>query len=160
VFKKVLVVGVLALAILAVGCGGDSDETETEATAITKAAFIRKADRICRLSREKFVEVGFAKAKKLADKPKAREALEFELIETLFVPTLENEIEELRALGAPPGDEAKIEKILELTEDTLEEAKTEPETFVAGEDYKEGFEHYGDAYKLARKSGMTECPLR
>jgi hypothetical protein len=158
VFKKGLVAGAVALAILAVGCGGDGEETET--TAITKTTFIRKADAICRKTREAITEQGFAEISKLVDDPKARREKEFELVESLFVSSLEKEVEDLRALGAPAGDEAKIEKIVKLTEDALEEARAEPETYVVGDEYRSGFEHYGKAYKLARGYGMTECPLR
>ncbi len=140
------------------GCGGGDDTAETTVT-ITKAEFVRKADTICRDAREAIISGSVPKLEKVVGTPK-QQSLESELIPSLLIPTLEKEVEDLRALGAPAGDEAEIEKILRLTEGAIEEAKTEPETFIQGSTYKEGSEHFGEAYELSLKYGMKECPMR
>jgi hypothetical protein len=151
---------VVASAALVAGCGGGGEETAEATPTPTKAEFIRKADSICKNAREKIVNVSLPQLSTLDNEPKASEELEYKLIATLLVPTLEKELADLRALGAPAGDEAKIEKILQLFEGAVEEAQTEPESYVQGDSYKEGVEHYGTAYKLALKYGMKECPMR
>jgi hypothetical protein len=147
-------------AVLIAGCGGGGEETAEATPTPTKAEFIRKADSLCKEAREKIVNRTLPQLAKLDNEPKAAEELESRLVPSLLVPTLEDEAAALQALGAPAGDEAKIEKILELFEGAIEEARTEPETYIQGDSYKEGTEHYGKAYELALEYGMKECPMR
>lgn len=153
-------IGIVALAIAVVavvGCGGDDSSTETAASP-TKAAFVREADAVCRKAQEEIIK-GASKVP-IEDVPQARKEAEFKMVSTLLIPTLEEEVDRLRALGAPAGDEAEIERMLELTEGAIDEAKTEPETYVQGEDYVNGSEHYGEANRLARGYGMKNCLFR
>ncbi len=155
-------VALVALAVLGAtliaGCG-DGDETADETVTLTKAEFIRQADAICRNTREAIIEGSVPEIEKVAGTPEMRQ-VELKLISSLLVPTVEKEVEDIRALGAPAGDEAKIEKILKLTEEAIAEAKTEPLTYTQGAGYKQGAEHFGEAYKLSLKYGMKECPAR
>jgi hypothetical protein len=146
-------------AVLVAGCGSGGDDTATATATPTKAVFIRKADVICRNAREAIINGSIPKLEAVAGTPKAQ-PVEFELISSLLIPTLEEEVEDLRALGTPAGDETKIEKILQLTEHAIAEAKTEPETYTQGSTYKQGSEHYGKAYQLSLNYGMKECPMR
>jgi hypothetical protein len=147
----------LALVVLAAGCGSDDSSTETTA-ALSKAAFVREADAICRENREKIIK---AAAKiPLQEKPEAREAVERKLISSLLIPGLEEVVDRIRDLGPPPSGEAQIERILVLTENAIEEAETEPETYVAGENYRDGSVRFGEANRLARGYGMKSCLAR
>jgi len=154
-----LVALVVVGAALVAGCGGGGDETTVETVTPTKAEFIRKADKICRNTREAIIDGSVPKIEKVVGTPKAQQ-VEFELISNVLIPALEKEVDDLRALGMPAGDEAEIETILKLTEGAIAEAKTEPETYAQGTSYREGSEHYGQAYQLSLKYGMEECPMR
>ena len=147
----------LALVVVATGCGGDDSSSGTAAS-LSKAAFVREADAICRENREKVIK---AAAKiPLQKKPEAREEVERKLISSLLIPGLEEVVDRIRDLGPPPGGEEQIERILALTEDAIEEAETEPETYVAGEKYRNGSVHFGEANRLARSYGMKNCLVR
>lgn len=153
----VAVVAIAALAGLMSGCGGGDEAAETT-SALTKAAFSQRANAICEDAKKQIVEENFAQIRKLADEPKAREELEFKIVETTMVPSLEHEVEQLRSLGAPQGGDAEFEKMLKLIEGAVAEAETEPETYVAGDDYKWGSEHFGKAHRLAVALGADSCP--
>jgi hypothetical protein len=155
--KRGVAVAVLLLGLALPGCGGGGSPDETTA-ALTKAAFVRQADAICQGTREEIVKE-FSKIQKLADDPQAREELEYKLISSLLIPSLEHEVEQLRALGAPPGG-AQIERMLKLIEGAIAEAKTEPETYVAGDSYRNGSVHFGKAQRLARDYGIEGCPVQ
>lgn len=150
------IIGVLALvvALAAASCGGDSGTTAS----LAKGSFIREADAICQKAQEEIIK-GASKVP-IDKSPQARAKAEFAMVSTLLIPTLEEEMDRLRALGAPTGDETKIQRILRLSENAITEAKEEPESYVAGEDYRSGSEHYGDANQLARKYGMKKCLFR
>ncbi len=155
--RGVAAVCVCALALLLAGCGSGSS-TETDA-GLTKADFIRRAETICKRAKDEIIQQNFAQIRKLADHPKAREDFEYEVVETTVIPALEHEVEQLEALGAAPGNPAQIEQMLKLVEGALAEAKAEPETYVSGDDYRYGSEHYGKARRLALAYGIENCPM-
>jgi len=156
--RGVAAVCVFALALLLAGCGSGGSSTGTDA-GLTKADFIRQAETICKRAKNKIIQQNFAQIRKLADDPKAREDFEYKVVETSVIPALEHEVEQLEALGAAPGNPAQVEQMLKLIEGALAEAKTEPETYVSGADYRWGSEHYGKARRLALAYGIENCPM-
>ncbi len=116
-------VGILLALFLVSGCGEDS-ATGEGATGLSKAAFIRKADAICQQAQTEIARKNIAQIRKLASDPKAREKLEYKLVETSLVPVLEGEVAQLQALGTPPGDAAQIAQMLKLIEGAVAEAKS------------------------------------
>jgi hypothetical protein len=154
--------GVVAVIVIAVvaslsGCGSGEEAAETS-DALSKAAFATRASEICEEARDRFVE-NFAQVRKLADEPKAREEFEYKLVKGTIAPALEDEVEKLRSLGAPAGSAAEVDQMLKLIEGAVAEAKTEPETYVSGDDYKWGSEHFGKAHRLAIALGAGNCPV-
>jgi hypothetical protein len=156
--KKGIVAVVVMGALLALisGCGSGKEAAETSA-ALSKAAFAKQASQVCEETKDRFVE-NFAQVRKLADEPKAREDFEYKLVKTTIAPALEDEVEQLRSLGAPAGSAAEVDQMLKLIEGAVAEAETEPETYVAGDDYKWGSEHFGKAHRLALALGAGSCP--
>jgi hypothetical protein len=139
---------------VAAGCGSNDAPTETTPS-LSKAAFVQQADAICRNARDEIIKA-IAKIPRHGE-PRVREKIERGLISSVLIPALEEEVDRLRALGAPAGDAAAIEQILKLAEGAIDEAKTEPESYVGGEEYRSGSEHYGRANQLARRYGMKDC---
>lgn len=160
VLREKAILTVVILALLGVGCGSSDDTGDTPTSTLSKAEFIKRADAICKRTREEVVYPAAERVLSLPPGSPARRKLELKLVSSAFVPGLEKLLAELGELGAPAGDEAEIERIIELTEPALEEARTEPETYVAGKDYRFGEEHYGKAYQAAQDYGMKECPMR
>lgn|GEM_PF-1231580 len=156
VAAAVLCFGAMTLLLLGCGSGGGSGSTGDSPT---KAQFASQADAICKQAKEKIVDTNIARIRKAASDPKAREALEYKLVETVVAPALEGEVEQLRALGAPAGDNGRMERMLKLIEGAIAEAKSEPESYVAGDTYRSGSEHFGKAHRLALSYGIHNCPV-
>jgi len=149
-----------ALTLLLLGCGsGNGDGSSSGSGGLSKAEFATKADAICKKAKDGIVQKNFARIRKVASNPKAREALEYELVKTAVVPGLEGEVEQLEALGAPSGDDGQIDQMLKLIEGAIAEAKAEPETYVAGDSYRWGSEHFGKAHRIAVAYGIKNCPM-
>jgi hypothetical protein len=150
----VLLLGVCALALVAAGCGGGSDETSSTAS-LTKAQFIKKADGIC-ASAEKEIEgefESFAKEHKLSEKnPPSNEESE-EAATTILIPSIEGQLEDIRALGAPAGEEQKVEELLAAVESAIEKTKEDPVKFIESE----GEGDFAHANKMAREYGLMVC---
>lgn len=155
-------IGGIAVAVillgLGVGCGGGSDSPE-----ISKAEFVKKANFIC----AEYKSLRLAAAEKefnpkqrqaIADGPKAFKefqaefkALGEELLQEKTIPLMETQLEKLEALGAPDGDEEKVEKMLDNMEKATED--TEEAGFpkaVVGNQFDE-FEKEAEEYGLTCK---------
>lgn len=102
----------LAVALLVAGCGGsDSDaesiDTNLTTSSLSKAQFIKQADAICYRGKEQQlaqVQVYLREHKNL---PRSNPGVE--AVQTILVPSVEDQLAELRELGAPAGEANKIE---------------------------------------------------
>jgi hypothetical protein len=140
------------------GCGGGSATGETKPPP-TKVVFVRKADKICKAATQKIVNAAVPIVKRGPKPGESKYQLELKIVNTLLIPTLENEIRHLQNLGSPRGEEAKFAGFLRGMNDALEEARNEPQTYIStGGHYVKGRVHYATATKFARSMGLTECP--
>lgn len=153
--KRLIALGaaVLAACLVAVGCGGGGDDAST--ASLTKAEFIKQANAVCKKGEEQ-IETDFAAyVKGHEDIRKPTEADFSKLVDSVLVPNAEKEIEDLRALGLPSGDEDQVEAILEAREESVEAAEDEPEVVV-----KDGEKVFGKASELAISYGLEDCGNR
>ncbi|HEX5982802.1 MAG TPA: hypothetical protein VFY69_01205 [Solirubrobacterales bacterium] len=132
----------VAMAALVAGCGDDEGDT-TES--LTKVEFIKQGDRIC----EKGNEQARAEAEEFAEEngftlEKATDEQLEEAVGEVLVPNLNQQAEELEALGAPEGDEERVEEIIVSLEDAAGEIEDEPSLAFEGEVLKEPGELAGD----------------
>lgn len=151
----------MLLLVVGVGCGGGSDDTTSD---ITKAQFVKKADFICADYKSKRLA---AAEKEYNPKQrqgshtvgsKATEELEAELRELAekllhetTIPLIRTQQEKLEALGAPAGDEEKVEQMLDNMEKATGELEEKGfEAVVAGDQFDQ-FEKEAEKYGLSCK---------
>lgn len=143
--------GVVAIVVIVAGCGSSSDTTTAS---LTKAEFISQANAICKKGNAEVESEFQAYAKKNGlkqnEEPSKEEGVE--LAETILTPNVKNQSEELRALGAPSGDEEEITAMLDSLDKGVEEAEADPEALFAGKS-----EPFKDASQKAQKYGLTAC---
>jgi hypothetical protein len=145
VFGSILGAAVVAFALLVTGCGG-SDEPE----ALTKAEFVKQGNAICKQSeseRSKVIERFSQEVK--PDKDSMVKAQE-ELVLAL-VPTYEKATTKIDELGAPEGDEQKVEEIVKAREEAIEQVKANPGSAAISS------LPFNDANKLLQSYGLTTC---
>ena len=75
------------------------------------------------------------------------------MIEDTFVPSVQRQIDEIRDLGAPEGDEAKVDHMLDLAQADLDRIAEEPGIVLNGEDV----DQFADFAKIGHPYGLTEC---
>lgn len=151
--RKAFLAIAMAIALVAVaGCGSDDDNggEETQAT-LTKVEFIEQGDEICTKAEEgseteaeEFAEENGFDLEKATD-----EELE-EAIATVLVPALNQQAEEIDALGAPEGDEEQIDAIVVALENGTAEVEDDPGLVLDGAPLKE-------ASQLASDYGFKVC---
>lgn len=108
------------------GCG-ESDSTADGTAPISKAEFVKQADAICAKTSQELIKAAenFSKEKRLAEEEPLTEAQIGELSE-LALPIIVRQFEEIRALGAPPGDEEKVNAILAAAEKGIAKGEQDP----------------------------------
>lgn len=131
-----------AIALAVGGCGGGSDsttgsggestsstaaggggETTVRSSSLSKAEFSEKAAAICTREKTKGLE---AMGTYLKQHPGATGAAKIELIgealQKVFLPAVQRQIDQIRALGAPAGDEEEIEAFLSSLQEAVDGA--------------------------------------
>ena len=141
----------VALAALLAGCGGGDDTTDSATVTLTKTEFIKQGDAICKEANED----NEAEAEEYAEEngftlEKASKDQIEEAVAAVLVPSLELQAEELDALGAPEGDEDKVEEIVVALEDATGEIEDDPSLIFEGKSLAK-------PNKLAEAYGFKVC---
>ena len=126
-----LLAAALAAAIVA-GCGGDdggSDTTPADAPGpISKEEFVAEGNEICEASNEELVSgiEEFAEDNGLeGDDQPSQEQLD-ELASEVVLPSIANQVDAIRGLGIPKGQEKEVGAFLDNAETTIEELEADP----------------------------------
>jgi hypothetical protein len=134
----------IAVGALVAGCGGDDDED-----AIGKSEFIAKADAICKKGDKEIETTANEVFGGQQEQPSQAQIADFGA-ETV-VPNIEQQIADIRDLGAPAGDEDQVDAILTAAEEATDEVKDDPQ-LLAGQG-----DPYAEANRLAKAYGLKEC---
>jgi len=154
----------LAIAAVAAGCGGGDDSTSSGDTsggessaasgsAPTKAVFIKEADKICGDSNEVMNEelAEFSKENDISETEEPSEELQVEAYESIVLPNIAGQGEEIAALTPPVGDEEAVEEITDALAESVDDVEASAEQLV------EGKNPFADASSKARAYGMKTC---
>ncbi len=143
----------LAVALVVAGCGSSDDTSSTEAS-LTKAEFVKQADAICTQGSKdinaEFEE--FTKEKGISETKAPAKDVQEEAVESILIPSISSQVEEVKALGTPEGDEGEVEALIAAEEEVLEEGEEDPVSLLEGGSAKEK-----EANKLATDYGLTAC---
>ncbi len=141
--RGVLGAAMLIGAVVAVGCGGSSHATNSTPAAITKAEFVAKANEICG-SADPLLSAGAAKLATLRSKAQIAA-----VVRSTYVPSIEDQIAHIRALGTPAGGQATVTSMLELVNADLARLKSDPMLV--------NTDAFADFAKVAHAYGLTAC---
>ena len=149
----VAIAALVALAALVAGCGG-GDSTTDETVTLTKTEFIKQGDAICKKG-NKEIEEGFEEYAEENDLPQNKEPSSeqgIEITETVILPNVQQQAEEIRELGAPEGDEDQVDELLTSLEDAVAEGEDDPELLFKGET-----DPFAEVNELAVDYGFKVC---
>jgi hypothetical protein len=142
----------MAMALFVAGCGGN-DENDTTA-ALTKAQFLKRGNAICAAG-GKEIDQGFKafnEDEHLKANQEPTDAEAEEIADTILLPAVQKQVDELRELGAPEGDEEQVEEILDGADEAIEEGEEDPSALVT-----ENGGVFAEVNKMAREYGLTVC---
>ncbi len=137
-----------AFALSIAGCGGgDSTTDTTQGTPLSSADFIAQADAICAQGTKDLdqVQQDFA-----SSQPTQAEAEAFVTDEV--VPNLEQQANEIDALGPPDEDVDQINAIVDALRSGIESLEEDPNLLLTGENTA-----FDEANELALDYGLEDC---
>jgi hypothetical protein len=143
-----MLAGVVALVVVAAGCGSSSGSSS-----LTKAEFIKQGDAVCQKADKRIADEAneFAKENGIdTSKPSSKD--KEEAIEKVVAPGLKSEAEELSGLGIPREDGDKAEAVLTALESGVGKLAAEPAALLEA-----GGSPLDKASELAREFGFKVC---
>ena len=145
-------IGVAAIAAIVAGCGSSDDETTSS---LTKAQFIAQADAICKQGNAEIESEfeAFAKKNNIDENEEPSKAQQAKLSETILVPNVSNQAEEIGDLAAPSGDEDEVSAMLDSLDEGVEEVEANPQAPFESKQPNP----FGPANKIAKEYGLEVC---
>ena len=139
-----ITVAVLA-AVAGAGCGGDDEKP------LSKAEYVKQGDAICKkaqASGEKKVEEMFGD---LGPNEKPSDEQLTTLVEDVIKPNTQGQLNDLRDLTPPEGDEDTVNGIYDGVEEGLAKVEDDPKILLSKDD------PFAPATKKAEEYGFKEC---
>jgi hypothetical protein len=122
--KYAIVIGVLALWLAGCGDGGRTGTT----SALSKTEYLRQADEICSGHEiDKAAQQFFAGFSRKHPPTPQKQA---EFVNQVVIPTHQRQLDELRNLPIPAGDEEHVQPFLEEGQKFLDRLREDPSLFV------------------------------
>lgn len=150
-----LLAGVMAIAIVAAGCGSSSSDGSTDTVVVlAKTEFIKQGDAICAKGSKQIEDEAdeFAKDNNV-DTSNPTKAEQEEVIKTVVAPALQTQADELDALGAPDGEEDTTAAIITALEAGADELEANPAALLESK----GPGPLDKANELATEFGFKQC---
>jgi hypothetical protein len=146
----------------AFGCGGEDGPEENAGGAAslqqaegppeTKAEFVKRADAVCEESSaaaEKAYERVLLEETPVA--PDEQNELRAEVGKTIYIPSFQDQVDALRDMGAPPGDETAVRALTDAMQNAVDEARKAPAALL------QRIPAFDAAVEWARQYGVTAC---
>jgi hypothetical protein len=143
---SIAVLVVLALAGLVVGCGSSSSDNSTSTASLTKAEWIAKADAFCQAGNAQTNAAG----RQQFGNQKPSQAQIQQFATATIIPGVQSQVDKIKALGAPAGDEQQVNTLISTVQADLDKAKSDPSLITHGN-------AFADANKLAQQYGLKVC---
>lgn len=149
-----VLVGVLAVAAMAVGCGADGSSQVTASAEVEKPVYLKKAEAVCKQTNVRIQEgwEKFVKSKG-GDPAKAFEGedAESEFATTVILPEKQKQVDEMAELTAPEADQKEVEAIVAAYQEGIDVGEGDPQAVMSAQ----GVFKY--AAKKAEDYGLREC---
>ena len=140
---------VLALGVVAAGCGSSSNDNTTTTSSLTKAEWIAKADAICRTGNQQVNQAG----QQQFGNQKPTQAQIQQFASGTVIPNIESQVNQIKALGPPAEIEQQVNSLLATVQGDLDKAKADPSLLLNGSAFKDSnTEAQGLGLKVCGKS--------
>jgi hypothetical protein len=151
-----LLAALAAISMIVAGCGGggDSSTDSTASSSLTKSEFLKQGNAICAKGEKELSEKfdKFAEEENLSENKPPTEAQLAKASEEFFLPIITEQVEGIRALGPPSGEEQQVDEVLTAAEEGIEKAEEDPASLA-----NEKEDPFAEANELANEYGLVKC---
>jgi ABC-type lipoprotein release transport system permease subunit len=141
----ILVAAAVALVGIVAGCGSSSDDNgDSSTSSLTKAAWITQADAICQQGNQQINQAAHQTFGN--QKPSTAQVQQF--VTGTAIPSTQSQVDKIKALGAPSGEEDQVNKLLDTVQADIDKAKSQGDISNAT---------FADGNALATQYGLKVC---
>jgi hypothetical protein len=138
-------VAAACLTVSASACGGGGSK------GIPKTDYLARAKTVCDQGSKVLTAASNYVVSKLAPGQKLSEAEIDDFVRKTVIPTIRDQVKQLRAIPPPKGEKAHVEEIYKALDKGLDVLQENPKKL------SDGSNVFGDADTLAKKYGITVC---
>jgi hypothetical protein len=131
-----------ALAVSAPACGEDG---------VSKSEYLAKAKAVCQKGNQTLTEASNAVFAKVPPGQKLSDPEIENFVRQTVIPTIRDQVSQLRALPPPKGKKGQVEEIYRALEKGLDELEKSPKKLIDGSNV------FAEADSLATKYGISVC---
>jgi hypothetical protein len=142
--RTAVLAGAACLAVAASACGGNSK-------GISKSDYLARAKAVCQKGNQTLTAASNAAFAKVPPGQKLSDQQIEDFVRTTVIPTLRDQIKELRAIPPPKGEKGHVEEIYTALDKGLDELQQNPRKLTDGSNV------FADADTLANKYGISVC---
>jgi len=136
------------LAVTASACGGGGG---SGSQGISKADYLAKAKQVCQLGNRQLKSATDDVLAKIPPGQKMSDAQISDFVHTTVIPTIKDQIKQLRALPPPKGEKDHVDQIYNALDKGVAALDKDPSKLTNGTDV------FADADALAKKYGISVC---
>ena len=130
------------LAVSAAACGEDG---------VSKAEYLAKAKAVCQKGNQTLTEASNAVFAKVPPGQKLSDPEIENFVRQTVIPTIRDQVRQLRALPSPKGKKSQVEEIYRALDNGLDELEKSPKKLIDGSNV------FAEADSLAAKYGISVC---
>jgi hypothetical protein len=140
-------VAAAGLAVSASACGGGGGASQ----GISKADYLAKAKQVCQLGNRQLKSATDDVLAKIPPGQKMSDAQISDFVHKTVIPTIQDQIRQLRNLPPPKGEKAHVDQIYDALDKGLQQLAQDPSKLTNGANV------FADADSLADKYGLSVC---
>jgi hypothetical protein len=140
--RAVTLVAAAALAVSAAACGEDG---------VSKAEYLEKAKAVCQKGNQTLTDASNAVFAKVPPGQKLSDPEIETFVRQTVIPTIRDQVKQLRALPPPKGKKGEVEEIYRALDKGLDELEKSPKKLIDGSNV------FAEADSLATKYGISVC---
>jgi hypothetical protein len=146
--RAAAVLAVAGLAVPASACGGGGGGGSE---GISKADYLAKAKEVCQVGNRQLKSATDDVLAKIPPGQKMSDAQINDFVHQTVIPTIKDQIKQLRALPPPKGEKDHVDQIYDALDKGLQELDKDPAKLTNGSNV------FADADALAKKYGISVC---
>jgi uncharacterized protein (UPF0333 family) len=145
-------VAALSVVLTLAACGSSDDSNSSSTASISKSEFLKKGNAACQQGNQQINAAGKQVFGTNGNHKNPTQAEQTKFATDTLIPVVQKEIDQIKTLGAPKGDEAQVKAVVDAAQAALDKGKANPTALIQSDS-----DPFAKANKLANDYGLTVC---